>query len=106
LPEASFCFDIGHARQVDPTMSEAALILRRFGSRLKQLHVSEVNTKSSHDRLTVASINACNKVYHLIPDQIPIILETPVSPNNIDAEIASAHLGLPAQHERVLLKAV
>ena len=27
LPRASLCFDIGHARQVDPTMSEAAAIL-------------------------------------------------------------------------------
>jgi hypothetical protein len=26
LPRASLCFDIGHARQVDPTMSDAAAI--------------------------------------------------------------------------------
>jgi hypothetical protein len=28
LPRASFCFDVGHARQVDPTMSEATAILK------------------------------------------------------------------------------
>src|SRR5579884_366303 len=44
LPQASFCFDIGHARQVDPTMSQAAEILHAFKCRLRQLHVSEVNT--------------------------------------------------------------
>src|SRR5262249_48268602 len=43
LPNASFCFDIGHARQVDPTMSEASAILQRFRDRIQQLHVSEVN---------------------------------------------------------------
>ena len=37
LPSASLCFDLGHARQVDPTMSEAAQILDRFGNRLRQL---------------------------------------------------------------------
>jgi len=31
LPEAGLCFDIGHCRQVDPTMNEAYLILRAFG---------------------------------------------------------------------------
>lgn len=30
LPEATFCFDIGHARQVDPTMQEAETFLRLF----------------------------------------------------------------------------
>src|SRR5450759_1547757 len=45
LPEAGFCFDIGHARQVDSTMTEAYFLLRHFGGRLRQLHVSAVNTK-------------------------------------------------------------
>jgi len=31
LPEASFCFDIGHAKQIDPTMASAILMLREFG---------------------------------------------------------------------------
>ena len=35
LPSASFCFDIGHARQVDPTMSEATAILQVCRARLK-----------------------------------------------------------------------
>src|SRR5258708_27386643 len=52
LPRASFCFDLGHVRQVDPTMSVALEILERFGPRLCQLHVSEVNTQSQHDALT------------------------------------------------------
>jgi hypothetical protein len=54
LPEASLCFDLGHVRQVDPTMSEAVLILERFGNRLGQLHVSEVNARSTHDPLSEA----------------------------------------------------
>lgn len=33
LPDATLCFDIGHARQCDPTMTEAYLILREFGAR-------------------------------------------------------------------------
>src|SRR5580693_2147376 len=58
LPDATFCFDIGHARQFNPTMTEAWLILKEFGSKLRQVHVSEVNTRSKHDRLSYASILA------------------------------------------------
>ena len=62
LPRASFCFDIGHARQVDPTMSEATAILQHCRKRLKQLHVSEVNTQSKHDPLSLESMLAFQRV--------------------------------------------
>jgi hypothetical protein len=78
LPDASLCFDIGHARQVDPTMSVAAEILNRFADRLVQVHISDVNSRSRHERLNVAAIHAFSKVAHLIPEHIPLILETPL----------------------------
>jgi hypothetical protein len=90
LPEASFCFDIGHARQVDPTMSEATAILQEFRGKLKQLHVSEVNTQSKHDPLSVESILAFHRVSHLVPFEIPIILESRVGEENIVEEIEHA----------------
>ncbi len=49
LPEATFCFDLGHAYQVDPTMGESVLILEQLRGKLRQLHVSEVNSESRHD---------------------------------------------------------
>jgi hypothetical protein len=52
FPEASFCFDIGHARQVDTCMTVAYLMLKRFLPRLRQVHISEVNTQNKHDRLS------------------------------------------------------
>jgi hypothetical protein len=95
LPEASLCFDIGHARQVDPTMTEARLILREFGSRLRQVHVSEVNTRSKHDRLSYVSILGFQDVAHLIPSHVPLILETPVLETEMEAEIAKVREALP-----------
>jgi hypothetical protein len=87
LPKASLCFDIGHARQVDPTMSEAAAILRSFRGRIRQLHVSEVNTQSKHDALSLESILAFQKVSHLIPLDCPAILESRVEEAQIEEEI-------------------
>jgi hypothetical protein len=90
LPNAYLCFDIGHARQIDPTMSEAWTILRRFRNRIKQVHVSEVNTQSKHDPLSRESILAFQKVAHLIPQDAPIILESRVEESEIKQEIQSA----------------
>jgi hypothetical protein len=88
LPDARLCLDLGHARQVDPTMSVALEILERFGSRLHQLHVSEVNTNSQHDRLTFETTIAFQKISPLIPESIPVILESRVTPERVDEEVA------------------
>jgi hypothetical protein len=90
LPEASFCFDIGHARQVDPTMTEAALQLRRYRKRLRQVHMSEVSSSSKHEPMSLTAISAFQKVAHLIPPEVPIILESVASEQNIEREIRLA----------------
>jgi hypothetical protein len=95
LPDATLCFDIGHARQYDSTMTEAYLILREFGARLRQVHVSEVNTSSRHDPLSYASMLAFQEVAHFIPRHVPLILETPVTEDDIDSEIAKVREALP-----------
>ena len=90
LPDASFCFDIGHARQVDRTMLEAAWILTEFGSKVRQVHVSEVNTASRHERLSDAVIFSFREVAHLIPKDAVLILETPTPEDEISREIRRA----------------
>jgi len=107
LPEASLCFDIGHARQVDTTMTEAYLILKEFGGRLGQVHISEVSTSSRHNPLSYASMMAFQEVAHRIPGSAPIILETPAADEvAMRGEIAKAREALPvegdlaAQHGR------
>jgi len=90
LPEASLCLDLGHVRQVDPTMSEAVSIIASFRDKLKQLHVSEVNAQSKHDALTLEAIMAFQRVASLIPQHVPIILESRIEEGQIDSEIANA----------------
>jgi hydrogenase maturation factor len=90
LPDAKFCFDIGHARQVDPTMVEAAGLLRRFGSRLKQVHMSEVNSQSRHDAISFSAMQAFRRVADLIPEEIPIILESVIPEEQIREQIQLA----------------
>jgi hypothetical protein len=95
LPDATLCFDIGHARQVDLTMTEAHLILRDFGSRLAQVHVSEVNSRSKHDVLSYCSILAFRQVAQLILEGVPLVLETPVEEDEMESEMAKVREALP-----------
>jgi hypothetical protein len=90
LREATFCFDIGHARQVDPTMQEAASLLQCFRDRLRQVHMSYVNSQSRHERLNYESIMAFRRVAHWLDESIPVILETPVEESQVDEEISAA----------------
>lgn len=90
LPEARMCFDIGHARQVDPTMSEAAAILEAFRPRITELHVSEVNSQSKHDCISLASTLAFQEIADLIPPDVPVILESRVHEDQMYAEVQNA----------------
>ncbi len=96
LPDASFCFDIGHARQVDTSMTEAYRMLKRFSSRLRQVHISEVNTLNKHDRLSFVSIMDFQEVAHMIPDSTPVIIESVVPEDQIGAEISRVQSALRA----------
>ena len=92
LPEASLCLDVAHSRQVDPTMGDAADILRKFASRLAQVHVSDVNSSSEHERLNLTASMAFQKIAASIPTRIPLVLESPLysePASRIQGEIAA-----------------
>lgn len=95
LPEASLCFDVGHAQQCDPSMTESYLILREFGARLRQVHISEVSTSSRHNRLSQLAMLVFPEVAHRIPESVPLILESPVKEAEIAEEIDRARRALP-----------
>jgi hypothetical protein len=101
FPQASFCFDIGNARQVDTSMVEAYLMLKHFRSRLRQVHISEVNTQSKHDRLSFVSIVGFQEVTHLIPSSTPAIIESVVPEDQIGAEIGRVQRALHAPAEQL-----
>jgi hypothetical protein len=90
LPDACLCFDVAHARQVDPSMIEAAQILREFSSRLREVHASGVTTRSVHAPISEAARFAFSSVAHLIPVSVPIILESPIEESLIVEEIDCA----------------
>jgi hypothetical protein len=95
LPDASLCLDLGHARQVDATMTEAYLIAKAYESKIRQVHVSEVNTCSKHDRLSFSSIRAFQLVSELIPESVPLIIESVIEGWEIPDELRRVEEALP-----------
>lgn len=86
-PEASFCLDVGHARQIDPTMAIALLMLFEHGDRLCQLHVSDVGPRGEHQPVRALARWAFSRVARLVPADCPLIIESVVSEEGMEAEI-------------------
>lgn len=88
FPAAGFCLDLGHARQVDLSMTEAYFMLKVFRDRLVQLHISEVTTRSRHERLSALCVRSFREVVSLIPEHAPIIIESVLQEPDIQSEIS------------------
>jgi hypothetical protein len=97
LPFAGLCFDIAHARQVDPSMTEAYAIIKSHGSRIRQIHISEVGSSSSHIRLSRAAVEDFQEVAAMLPRDVAVILETPVGPSEFETELAAARAAITPQ---------
>ena len=86
FPRASFCLDVGHARQIDPTMSLAIEMLSTFKDRLCQVHVSEVGPRGEHKPTAPASSDYV-RVAPYIPHSCPLIIESVVDVNQVEQEL-------------------
>jgi len=94
LPEMRFCLDLGHARQIDPTMLLAIKLLEAFGDRLAELHLSEVDADSNHVPLSTSAVQAFRRIARLIPPDVPAIIESVLQPEAICEEIEMARAAL------------
>ncbi|HEU0013124.1 MAG TPA: hypothetical protein VFQ45_05545 [Longimicrobium sp.] len=88
LPDASLCFDFAHARQCDTSLTEAFWILEEFATKVAQVHISELDGHSRHVRLSPGGVAACRSFAEWIPQDVPLIIEAPVEPHEIEEEIA------------------
>jgi hypothetical protein len=74
LPDARLCFDVAHAKDIDPTMGEGQRILDRWRNRLSHVHVSSLD----HDRHHVPLTSHDDKLFAPVLDRcrdVPWILE-------------------------------
>jgi hypothetical protein len=96
FPEAGFCLDLGHARQIDPTMASALRMLRELGGRLRQLHVSEVGARGEHLPLGATARMSFAQVAHRVPADCPLIIESVVPAEAMEHELDAVAAALEA----------
>jgi hypothetical protein len=92
LPGARMCFDLGHARQVDPSMIGAYELLKAFSEQIVQLHVSEVDTFNRHDAISHSAALAFLQVQQFVPENAVLIVESRVGELEIDSEMEKVKL--------------
>ena len=90
LPKARLCFDIGHAHEIDRSMSLAYEIVKRFRNRIAHIHASEVSDECEHRAFSASSHAAFAKLADLIPETVPVILETDVAENRVGGQLNEA----------------
>ncbi len=86
-PQATFCLDVGHARQNDPTMGSALEMLAELGPRLRQLHVSDVGPRGEHLALGGRSRAVHARLAPHVPVSCPLIIESVIEAEGIPGEI-------------------
>ena len=75
-------------------MTETRQMLRRFGDRLRQVHISEIDAEGHHERLSLATILASQSIASLINDDVPIIIESMIPAKVIKREIDAVRRAL------------
>ncbi len=90
LPKARLCFDIGHAHEIDRSMSRAYEILRRYRNRIAHVHASEVSDDGAHRPFSPSSSAAFGKLADMIPAAAPVILETVTPDDEIGEQLREA----------------
>ena len=78
-------------------MYETRQILKFHGHRLAEIHLSEVNCASGHEPLNLLAIRAFQLIAPLIPEHAPIVLESPVTADQITQELHLAREALPSK---------
>jgi hypothetical protein len=106
LPESKLCFDIAHARQNDKTMHEACRILKVFGSRVAEIHISDVCNDSNHIRINNEAVKDFKKVARFIPLDVPIILEAPIRKRFLTDELNVAFASVTKRKRDVINKLI
>lgn len=74
-------------RKIGRTVTDAYFLLKEYKSRIVQIHISEVNTMSHHDPLSWGAVLSFQKIARWIPAHAPIIVESVVAEDKIEAEM-------------------
>ena len=93
LPDASLCLDLGHARQIDTSLAVTRALLRTYASRVRQIHLSEVDAACKHAPISMATVFAMQTLAPRL-GHVPVIIESQIPESEIEYELKMARRAL------------
>lgn len=87
LPEARFCLDIAHARDVSGDRSEIERLLHAYGERLVQLHVSSIGSGGEHGPLDASADEEHEGLSVRLHESVALVIESVLDGDEIPREL-------------------
>jgi Xylose isomerase-like TIM barrel len=75
LPEARFCLDVAHARQLDTTLTLLTSLATTFQDRIAEIHISELDSRCRHRPMSGGAVADYRRLATLLRD-FPVIIES------------------------------
>jgi hypothetical protein len=76
LPNAQLCLDVAHARQLDTSLRLLWDILRVFGNRIREVHISELDSFCRHRPMSNGAVQDYRRIAGCIAASAPVIIES------------------------------
>jgi hypothetical protein len=81
LPDAQLCLDVAHARQLDTSLRLLWEILCSFGDRIREVHISELDSFCRHQPMSNGAVRDYQRVAGCINSNAPVIIESMLGSN-------------------------
>ena len=92
LPEARFCLDVAHARQIDTTLTLLFQLFEGLCDRIAEIHISELDSRCRHIQMSGRAVAD----YQCLPwdrlKDVPVIIESMLDHDETGARIEELDL--------------
>jgi len=76
LPEARFCLDVAHARQIDTTLTLLFRLFDGLFDRIAEIHISELDSRCRHIQMSGMAISDYQSLQWERLTNVPVIIES------------------------------
>jgi hypothetical protein len=76
LPDARFCLDVAHARQMDTTLSLLTTLAIEFADLIAEIHISELDSFCCHQPMSNGAVSDYQLIAKDLNQDLPIIIES------------------------------
>lgn len=96
LPEARFCLDVAHARQLDTTLTLLFQLFEGLCDRIAEIHISELDSRFRHIQMSRAAVWDYQSLPWSRLKAVPVIIESMLDRDDVNARLGELRLARKA----------